>query len=275
VIVLDDASTDGSADWLRRILPERHADIRLVASRINSGSVFKQWLRGVEEASGDLVWIAEADDLAEPDFLAEVTAAFRENGVVLSYSQSSAIDEQGNETAPDYLEYVADLGVEHWCSPHVVDGAEEARQHLTVKNIIPNVSAVVFDRRALLQVLRATADTLSEYRVAGDWITYLELAKLGRIAYTPHALNHHRRHSAGLTLSDDCLRHLKEIARVQGYARHQFDPPQSAIALARNYLQHVYEYLGVASEARPRVEDHPELEALTTETREAVSEAKG
>jgi O-antigen biosynthesis protein len=274
-IVLDDASTDGSAEWLRRTLSEGCDDIRLIANASNSGSVFKQWLRGVEEATGDLVWIAEADDLAAPDFLATVTRAFSESDVVLSYSQSTAIDEDGREIAPDYLEYVADLGVEHWCAPHIVEGRDEGREYLSVKNVIPNVSAVVFDRIALLQVLRAKDAVLTDYKVAGDWITYLELAKLGRIAYTPRPLNHHRRHRAGLTLSDDSVRHLAEIIRAQDHAHRLFSPQPETLALARNYLQFVYEYLGIASGAWPRLEDHPELGPLLNGREERLSETTG
>ena len=43
--------------------------IRVVRNDVNSGSVIRQWACGVALAGGDLVWIAEADDVAEPGSL--------------------------------------------------------------------------------------------------------------------------------------------------------------------------------------------------------------
>ena len=42
--------------------------IKFIENRKNSGNVFKQWLKGAEEATGDYIWIAEADDLADANF---------------------------------------------------------------------------------------------------------------------------------------------------------------------------------------------------------------
>ncbi|MEJ1976096.1 MAG: glycoside hydrolase family 99-like domain-containing protein [Acetobacteraceae bacterium] len=96
VIVLDDASTDGSATmaeetaagWGRRIHVERQER--------NSGSVFAQWRRAAERATGEWLWIAEADDLSDPAFLATlVEAVGRAREPVLAFCDSCAIDGDG------------------------------------------------------------------------------------------------------------------------------------------------------------------------------------
>ena len=122
LMVLDDGSSDGSRDWLESELDSLMPDAQVVFNTRNSGSVFEQWRRGVELARGDYVWIAEADDLADPDFLAEVMAGFSDPAVVLSYTQSKQIDEQGQVLAEDYQEYVADVSPSKWQHAYVADG---------------------------------------------------------------------------------------------------------------------------------------------------------
>ena len=70
VIYLDDASTDNSERVIAPFLEDRR--IRVIRNTVNSGSAFKQWNRGVREARGEYVWIAEADDSAEPTLLSRL-----------------------------------------------------------------------------------------------------------------------------------------------------------------------------------------------------------
>ena len=89
IILLDDASTDESAAVIAEIERESPVPIRVVRNDVNSGSVIRQWACGVALAGGDLVWIAEADDVAEPGFLAAIVPTFDRADVVLSYSEVS------------------------------------------------------------------------------------------------------------------------------------------------------------------------------------------
>ncbi len=87
MILLDDASTDDS----RAVVTQFYAGIAgadpgPLWNDVNSGSVSRQWAHGVSLAEGDLVWIAEADDFADPDFLATVLPPFEDPEVVLSYT---------------------------------------------------------------------------------------------------------------------------------------------------------------------------------------------
>lgn len=244
VIVLDDGSSDDSLAVLAEL--SRQYPIRVLSGAGNSGSVFRQWLRGVREARGELVWIAEADDLAEPGFLASLAPAFDRPEVVMAYTQSRQIDERGAVLAPDYLDYVADFDAARWRAPFVAALDEELRRGLAVKNTVPNVSAVLFRRGALLEVLEQHLEEIAAFRVAGDWQAYLRLLEKGEIAFRPEALNLHRRHAAGVTLGGDAQRHFDEVRRVQQWiqARHGLDA--GTRAAAERYLEFLAGYLGIA-----------------------------
>ena len=68
--------------------------IRLIKNGHNSGSVFAQWQKAFQAATGDYVWIAEADDSCSPYFLENIMPAFKDNTMVISYCESLTIDEK-------------------------------------------------------------------------------------------------------------------------------------------------------------------------------------
>ena len=68
IILLDDASTDSSRAILQKFSSEE-SRARFLPNSQNSGSTFKQWRKGLSQARGKYVWIAESDDAAEPAFL--------------------------------------------------------------------------------------------------------------------------------------------------------------------------------------------------------------
>jgi O-antigen biosynthesis protein len=253
LIVLDDASSDDSLDVLDALQVELDVEIRVVRNSENSGSAFLQWRRGVGMARGDFVWIAEADDIAEPGFLAKVTASFADPDVVMSYCQSKQIGSAGEILAEHYLDYTGDVSWERWTHAYTARGIEEIRTALAIKNTIPNVSAVVFRREALLRAIESCLGNVLEYRIAGDWIIYLEVLKSGSIAYTPGALNRHRRHRSSVTIGSDNLPHLLEILRVQKMVRDQYELDPIVRQKARDYAQQLYEYFSLRSDAAPDV----------------------
>ena len=69
LIILDDKSSDRSIkiiekkiNEIKEKLPE--LKVKFVENEKNSGKVISQWKKGFELATGDYVWIAEADDLS-------------------------------------------------------------------------------------------------------------------------------------------------------------------------------------------------------------------
>ena len=104
------------------LLKDRRFPIASSGTRPNQG-VYRQWLRGIREATGDLVWIAEADDDCSPALLETLVPAFAASEVVLAYCQSKQIDETGTRLAPDYLAWTADIAPDEMaCRPTCAAG---------------------------------------------------------------------------------------------------------------------------------------------------------
>ena len=75
IIILDDCSSDNS----KAVIEEFKGEDKIVHVEFNeknSGSPFKQWVKGIELAKGDLIWIAESDDLADSQFLEKIVPEF-------------------------------------------------------------------------------------------------------------------------------------------------------------------------------------------------------
>lgn len=248
IIFLDDNSNDGSLDVAREILQSQPIDYRIVTNDENTGSPFKQWKKGVELARGAFVWIAEADDVCDPNFIDTVLKGFRTPGVVFSYYDSRQIDENGYPLAENYQYYVRDVDERHWLSPFVADGDKEAAFSFSIKNVVPNVSAVLFRADALRSVLTQHWEQISRFRIAGDWMVYALLLKRGRMAFSPRVANVHRRHQ-GVTLSAIDARHLNEIRSMQEYVARNFPVPEDRRQLARAYLDEVAKRLGLQLES--------------------------
>jgi len=248
IIVLDDGSSDDSIETIQRLRHSLRPEPRIVVNHVNSGSVFRQWQRGVQLARGEYVWIAEADDLAMPEFLERMLRGMSaDNDVLISYCQSEAIDEQGQLLMSDYLSYTNDLSTERWASSYLASGAQEVDAALGIKNTIPNVSAVLFRRQALCDVMNSRLDEILKYKVAGDWFVYLHILQAGKIFYDPQVSNRHRRHGHSVTLGMAAAAHYREVTELQEHARYMFPMSARSIAAAEAYRAMLREHLGIAS----------------------------
>ncbi len=237
IIVLDDASTDGSQSSLAQLRPHVRPIPSLYFAATNSGSVFVQWKNGVEKARGDWIWIAEADDLATPEFLESLVLPMsRDPHLVMAYCQSRPIDGNGELSAPDYRAWTDDLSRERWLSSYRSSGREEVVMALGVKNTIPNVSAVVFRKDALLDALRAHLEEIVSFTSAGDWVTYLRVLEHGSILFEPTPANLHRRHVSSVVATQNPLAHAQEVRRAQSLARSIYGIDASGAAAAELYV---------------------------------------
>ncbi|RUW34044.1 glycoside hydrolase family 99-like domain-containing protein [Mesorhizobium sp. M1E.F.Ca.ET.041.01.1.1] len=245
LVILDDGSTDGSVDVIKTFLAERQElDGELIVNEQNSGSVFRQWAKGIERCRGDVVWIAEADDFAAPDFLQELVCSFDDPSVVVAYSQSRQVDGNGLVLAEDYTGYTSDIS-DRWSSDYVRNGYEEISEAMAVKNTIPNVSAAIFQRLALCSAVAGLGDELFGYRVAGDWLVYLRVLLQGKIKFSAKRLNSHRRHMKSVTRGETAVTHLDEVRRMQELARSLVATSAETRRKADAWLRHVRIHLGI------------------------------
>lgn len=221
IIVLDDKSSDGSVDLIKQVAEIHQRDVILVENSFNSGSVFKQWTKGAKLASGDYLWIAEADDSATNEFLVE--SMNFDGKIQMSYSDSLQIDENSNLIAEDYFYYYEKNMKSLLSSSCIVEGEDFIRNCLSVKNQLMNVSAMTFHRSTFVACLTKNIEKLSQYKVAGDWFIYSMMLLNGcYIKLIGKSLNIHRRHSSSVTHSNLAIQ-IEEIKSLQEYLGSHFN----------------------------------------------------
>ena len=183
VILLDDASTDGSVAVLRSYESDPRVKT-LIVNETNSGNTFLQWERGLKEATGEYVWIAESDDVAEPTLLSRLVAAMEQEEAVLAFCHSRWIDGEGKTISRkrDPL----------WKRTWAMDGETFVRRYLLGYSHICNASAVVFRREAAGKV---DLSEVAQFSASGDRLFWIRMALQGRVAYIPQTLNRFRQHT--------------------------------------------------------------------------------
>ncbi len=237
IIFLDDASPDDSVEVARRMAELSPVPMRIVVNPENNGSTFLQWMKGLELATGDLVWFAESDDSCHPEFLERLVPEFYDPEVSLAYCQSALIGTKGQRLADTFLAHTDDISMTRWRSRYKATAAEEVELALSQKNTIPNASAVLFRRPDRLDF----ADELEQLRFAGDWLFYALLNRAGKIVYLPDVLNLYRRHEQ--TVSHHAVRgdtYVVETLYVKARVFETYPVSRNAIAgsLARSVLEY-------------------------------------
>jgi O-antigen biosynthesis protein len=258
IIFLDDCSSDRSLEIAETLLKDSAIPWRIIKNETNQG-VYRQWLRGLREATGDFVWIAEADDVCAITLLERLAPAFANESVVLAYSQSRQIDGDGQEIAPDYLAWTEDVDPEKWRTAYVRRGVDEIRDSLIVKNTIPNVSAVLMRKPDVTEI----ESDLLNLRNTGDWLVYVHLLERGDIAYIPEALNAHRRHGGSVTIGKGGVNLMREILFVQRYILGRHTIAADVERKRETSAQTIYEYLGLQRDGPATYKDHPALGSVT------------
>lgn len=219
LIVLDDASTDESVEIIEKELVkvrQKYPELKIqfVKNEQNSGKAMAAWKKGFELATGDFVWIAEADDLCSRRFLAEAMYGFRDPEVVLSYTESRLINSWGMMIAPNFRWSRDREKTGHYAKSYVKDGFREVEEIMAIRCTIPNVSAVVFRKLERIPYGRYF-DEAMQFSQVGDWYFYVKVLGHGRISYDREALNYFRVHSdskTGQAKKDE--KHLQEILEM-------------------------------------------------------------
>ena len=190
IILLDDASTDGSRALLQEFSSvERRA--RFIPNEQNSGSTFKQWAKGLTEARGKYVWIAESDDVAEPTFLESLVGKLEADaGLSLAYCQLQIVS-PNDELLGSPESWLGEMDSLRWKADFVNNGIDEIRRFLVVKNTILNASGVV------LRNAQGLADLVDEsMRLCADWLFWIRLLSRGGVAYLAKPLSRWRLNSS-------------------------------------------------------------------------------
>jgi O-antigen biosynthesis protein len=221
VIVLDDASTDGSREILQTYA--HYPMFRFLFNEACSGSAFKQWKKGLEEARGEYIWFAESDDCASPHFLSKLVPVLEnDRSLGLVYCQSYLVD-PSSRVFGDAIQWTDDLNPSRWKNNFVNDGLTEIRDYLSKKNTIPNASAVLI--RASL--LRSIDEVDNGHSLCGDWLLWIKILLQSNIGYVAEKLNYWRQHSSNARTHTPGIIELNEGQQIISYVANELGVSRS------------------------------------------------
>lgn len=193
LILLDDRSTDGSAELLREYASREPRVTHLAINEQNSGCTYRQWAKGLSLARGRYVWLAESDDYADPAFLATMVDALeRHPGAVMAFSGSVMVDTAGHPLKMDWDEFPAGDEAEA-----VMDHPTLMRRRMMMNCRVYNASMVVWRRDAA----PAIDGAITSKRLCGDWLFWSRLSRRGSAVEVRRKLNYFRQHPAKVTQS--------------------------------------------------------------------------
>lgn len=232
VILLDDCSTDGSAEYLKEQASCHPQVTHCILNAKNTGNPFVQWEKGILLARGKYIWIAESDDYCKPDFLGKMVSLLDANPDV-SYAMSGSylVDGLDNPIPYDFDK----------CSPKFNDdgyaykylSATYLKHFLLWYNAAYNASMIVFRRDCLDKIQMDFSST----RYCGDWLFWIKLTEVGNVIVLHERLNYFRRHQKSVTfISDGGEKQMEEKLLIFSYLwrHHQFGWYRNN--LSRGYL---------------------------------------
>ncbi|MBQ6589111.1 MAG: glycosyltransferase family 2 protein [Butyrivibrio sp.] len=109
LILVDDASTDGSADLIEDIIASQGKRIRLIRKSVNEGAAAAR-NSGIDASAGRYIAFLDADDVWRPEKLEKQIAFMEQTGAAFSFHSYEFGDEEANPTgrvvrAPQTLKF--------------------------------------------------------------------------------------------------------------------------------------------------------------------------
>jgi glycosyltransferase involved in cell wall biosynthesis len=248
VIVLDDASTDRSLEAIESVTRTERREIKLMVNAVNGGRLSDQWKKGLDLCGGDYVWIAESDDVADSRFLSQMVECLEQTGSAFCFCDSWQIDGEGARIGSSYIPYIDDIEPGVFLDNVTMPALTFLGKFLAVKNIILNMSGVLWRRSALIAALEAAGADFSRFKLAADWRLYVQACLQGdTVSYLARPLNGHRRHERGVTSSLNKEAHLAELVAMQALVTGLVEIEPFKQWLARKHMRQAQVYLGLAN----------------------------
>ncbi len=249
-IVLDDCSSDNSENVIIDYLNLTGRIVSFEKNSTNSGNTFKQWYRGLSKVRGEFVWIAEADDLADSEFLSCSMASFSKE-TVISFCDSKQVDSYGLETADSYAYYYNTIDKDLFSGNFSLRGKDFIQKAMSIKNPILNVSSVLWRTSALAGSLKELNDEIVSYKLVGDWRLYIDvLSKKGAmVTYLSNSHNTHRRHDSSVTHSLDYEDHVNEVREIHRQLLSIYEISEQEKKTMNDYIHELEFQFGIQNAA--------------------------
>jgi glycosyltransferase involved in cell wall biosynthesis len=206
IYIIDDGSSDNSFSILKQFEGDKR--VTLLRSEIPSGSPFSYYWDFFTTKNHEYWWIAESDDLAEPNLLKSLVDVLNCNST-LSYAFCSSIiiDNRNNITgsAITYLE--THFPEVNWKQNQIIN-KESGLSMLSKGQIVPNLSSLLFRTSSLnIQELKR----IKKFKLAGDWFFVILLQCQGGGYYLTNQMNYFRYHETTARLKTDSLSKATEF----------------------------------------------------------------
>mgnify|MGYP000566951947 FL=1 len=196
-----------------------YINIRKIYNDKNSGGAFKQWAKGISQAKGDYIWIAEADDYCSKKMLDTLLKPIiKENDIYISYVDTAFTDKKGNIFLKSIKPEIDIMKTGHWDKSYVNDGIDEINNYTFLNNTIANVSSCLIKK----DEYRDVYEEAGQYKQSGDWIFYINIMSKGKVAYTDKVMNYYRVHDTQITSQMNKQKHFDEIQKVYKYISDKF-----------------------------------------------------
>ena len=184
LIILDDKSPDSSRKVIEQYRENPHVS-HIVYNEQNTGNTFIQWECGISLSKGKYIWIAESDDVAEPQLLESLVRPLEEYPeACVAFSHSRLIDADGKVLLEQNADNTAKSGqIEIYESTTFL-------RHLLIFNYIYNASMAVFRRDAYDKVNQ----DYKKFRYCGDWHFWGSICAAGSVIEVCDMLSRFRQH---------------------------------------------------------------------------------
>lgn len=189
VIILDDHSPDNSVEVIGQYRAHPHVT-HIIVNEQNTGNTFVQWERGIGLAKGRYIWIAESDDVAEPQLLEALVSQLEQHpDASVAFCHSRLIDAEDQLLSEQNAKNPAQPG------QVTIDDSKTFLRHLLIFNYIYNASMAVFRRGAYD---KAHPD-YKQFRYCGDWHFWASVCAAGRVIEVHDMLSRFRQHQRKVT----------------------------------------------------------------------------
>lgn len=235
ILVIDDKSPDNSPEILKKY--ENNERVRLYLETENRGWVGTSNL-GAERATGEYIIFTNCDDSCEKEMISNLVSAIKsESGSVLAWSASLMTDENSKVIGSD-RDYREPYFIETYGKGGAIS-QEEMKQMLFHSCIIPNLSALLIDKKTFIDV----GGFDEAYSVVSDWDLFFKLCSYGGSFYIPENLNHFRQHGTTIRQKAKTIRLLEEYIRMlTGYSQtylKDLQKPNQAVSNIASILANV------------------------------------
>jgi len=192
IIVIDDNSDRPYLGDFTNFDEIRNGDIdfNYIVNTERNGIATKTWLQGLSLVKSKYVWIAEGDDLSEPNFVENIFEKSKSFNLDFATCQSLILNESDSNI---YKSIHKNLFPNiNWAKDLICSYQIAQEKFLFMGNPIENVGSCIFKTSSVLQALNRSRNTSN---LTCDWEVYLNFLPSDTFGYFPKFLNVFRDHS--------------------------------------------------------------------------------